>query len=233
LSPKQAIALQTRLASQVSRVASPTAYRWIAGLDAAFTPDGRSCIAAVVLWDLRERKVAEQYTARRRLTFPYVPGLLSFRETPALLLALRKLKRPPDVLMCDGQGYAHPRRFGLACHIGVLTHLPSIGCAKTRLIGSHEEVPNARGLSVPLWEGEEQVGSVLRTQNGVRPLYLSIGHRMDLSTACRIVLDCAGRYRLPEPTRLADQWVSRARKQPAVSVASDPSTDRQRSAPKG
>lgn len=213
LSPKQAVALQTRLASQVSRQAAATSYRLIAGLDAAFSVDGRYCLAAVVLWDLRDREMVEQHTATRRLTFPYVPGLLSFRETPALLMALRKLKRSPDVLICDGQGYAHPRRFGLACHLGVLTHIPSIGCGKTRLIGSHEPVPARREASVPLWDHEEQIGTVLRTRNGVRPLYLSIGHRMDLPTACRLVLECAGRYRLPEPTRLADHIVSRVRKE--------------------
>jgi deoxyribonuclease V len=181
-------------------------------LDAAFSRDGRYCLAAAVLWDLVDLVVVERRVATRRLGFPYVPGLLSFREAPALLAALRKLQRAPDVLMCDGQGLAHPRRFGIACHVGLICQRPAIGCAKSLLVGEHDVLPAERGARVPLRHRGESVGTVLRTQSGIKPVYVSVGHRMDLATAERLVLACAVRYRLPEPTRLADQWVAQAKK---------------------
>jgi deoxyribonuclease V len=147
------------------------------------------------------------------LTFPYVPGLLSFREVPGLLAGLRKLRRPPDLLMCDGQGRAHPRRFGLACHVGVICNLPTIGCAKSRLLGTHEAVAARRGSRAALRDGDEIIGEVLRTQNGVKPLYVSVGHRVSPDQARQIVLKCSTRHRLPEPTRLADRRVARARRE--------------------
>jgi deoxyribonuclease V len=186
--------------------------RFIAGLDAAFSRDGLECLGAVVLWDMSDRRVVEQHVGRRLLRFPYVPGLLSFREAPALLAALRRLRTTPDLLMCDGQGLAHPRRFGIACHLGVLCDLPAVGCAKSRLVGQHEEPPQPRGASVPLRQHDEILGVVLRTQSGVRPVYVSVGHRIDLAGAQRIVLTCAVRYRLPEPTRLADHLAARAKR---------------------
>jgi deoxyribonuclease V len=137
-----------------------------------------------------------------------VPGLLSFRETPAVLEALGRLSERPDLLLCDGQGYAHPRRFGLACHLGVLTGLPSIGVAKSRLIGTHGALPKEKGAWVPLLDGDEAVGAVLRTRDGVAPLYVSIGHRVSLPTAIRWVLACTTRYRLPETTRQAHRLAS-------------------------
>lgn len=212
LSPKQAIAVQKRLASQVVQRPPPTAPRYIAGLDAAFSADGRTCLAAVVLWDVIERRVVEERTAARPLRFPYVPGLLSFREAPALLAALRKLERAPDLLMCDGQGLAHPRRFGIACHLGVICHLPSIGCAKSLLVGEHDLPARARGSCAPLVHRGEAVGEVVRTQDGVRPVFVSVGHLVDLAGARRLVLECAIRYRLPEPTRLADKLVGRLKR---------------------
>lgn len=208
LSPRQAIAVQREMASRVSQSPPGCVVNLIAGLDAAFSPDGRQCLSAVVLWDMRLRKVVEQHTARRPLTFPYIPGLLSFREIPALLAALRKLEQRPDALMCDGQGLAHPRRFGIACHLGVICNLPALGCAKSRLIGTHEEPAQQRSSCAALEDKGQVIGSVLRTQTSVKPVFVSIGHRMDLATAERIVLDCAIRYRLPEPTRLADRSVA-------------------------
>lgn len=184
----------------------------MAGLDAAFSTDGRHCIAGVVLWDSNDHKVVEEHVALRPLVFPYIPGLLSFREVPALLAALRKLRRPPDLLMCDGQGFAHPRRFGIACHVGVICDLPSIGCAKSRLVGTHEEVPSKRGSHVPLLDRDELVGEVVRTQAGINPLFVSIGHQVSLTQARKFVMDCATRFRLPEPTRLADRLVARAKR---------------------
>jgi deoxyribonuclease V len=215
LTTRQAIALQKQLATQVVQTPGDLEIRWVAGLDAAFSPDGRYCLAGVVLWDVREKMVRETHAASRRVWFPYIPGLLSFRETPALLAALRKLKTVPDVLMCDGQGLAHPRRFGLACHIGILCDLPALGCAKSRLIGTHQEPDSPRGAREPLTDKGEIIGTVLRTQQGLKPVYVSIGHRLSLDLAEHIVLDCTLRYRLPEPTRLADQLVARAKRQGA------------------
>ncbi len=207
LTPRQAIALQKRFASRITQTAPTNVLRFAAGLDAAFSDDRQYCLSAVVLWDIQERRVVEQCTASRRLSFPYIPGLLSFRETPALLAAMRKLKQAPDVLICDAQGLAHPRRFGLACHVGVLCDLPCIGCAKSRLIGTHTEPASERGATAALMDHEQMIGEVLRTQTNSRPVFLSIGHKMDLPTAERLVLTCAIKYRLPEPTRLADQLV--------------------------
>jgi deoxyribonuclease V len=146
------------------------------------------------------------------LTFPYVPGLLSFREAPALLAALRKLKRTPNALMCDGQGLAHPRRLGIASHIGIICGLPTIGCAKSRLCGEETMPARQRGSWTSLVDGDEEIGAVLRTQEGVNPLYVSVGHLCDLPTARQLVLHCATRYRLPEPTRLADRLVAAAKR---------------------
>jgi deoxyribonuclease V len=136
--------------------------------------------------------------------FPYVPGLLSFREIPAILKALEQLKQIPDVLICDGQGLAHPRRLGIACHLGVLTGVPSIGVAKKRLIGEHEAVPDQRGAWVSLYDQGEVIGAVLRTRQGVKPVFVSIGHKVDLPFAIDLVMACTTRYRLPETTRWAD-----------------------------
>lgn len=212
LSPRRAVEVQRALAGRVVRFRGRCGpLQLVAGLDAAFSRDGRECVAAAVLWDVIAQRVEEQHVAARRVWFPYVPGLLSFREGPALLAALRKLKRVPEVLMCDGQGLAHPRRFGLACHLGVITDLPAIGCAKSRLLGWAEELGAARGANAPLVHEGEVVGLVLRTRTGVKPVYVSIGHRTDLASAAEVVLACAVRHRLPEPTRLADRLVAAAK----------------------
>jgi deoxyribonuclease V len=183
----------------------------VAGTDCAVSRDGRACFAAVVSYDLRRGDVVEQQVARTPLRFPYVPGLLSFRETPALLAALRKLRQVPDVLLCDAHGLAHPRRFGLACHLGVIAGLSTVGCAKSRLVGRHTEPGVRRGCRRTLIDRGERVGSVIRTRDGVKPLYVSIGHGIDLALAERVVLACSVRYRLPEPQRLAHSLAARAR----------------------
>jgi deoxyribonuclease V len=185
--------------------------RFLAGVDIAISPSKEECIGAVVLWDALLEIVLEEHVVRRPLGFPYVPGLLSFREAPAALAALRRLRQEPDVLLCDGQGYAHPRRFGLACHIGVLTDRPTIGCAKSVLVGGYENPGTTRGAASPLIHGHERVGTVLRTQNHIRPVFVSVGHRISLASAVGIVLRAAVRYRLPEPTRLADRLVAQAK----------------------
>jgi deoxyribonuclease V len=208
VSPPRAIEIQRSLAGRIRRVKPTEPLRRIAGIDVAFTRDGRTCLAAAVVWDAGKRQVVEQRIAARPLSFPYVPGLLSFREAPAVLAALRKLTTTPDALMCDGQGFAHPRRFGLACHVGLIVDLPNIGCAKSRLCGEHRLPGRRRGSKAPLRHEGEVIGTVLRTRDGVRPVYVSIGHRVDLATAERLVLACAVRYRLPEPTRRADRLVA-------------------------
>jgi deoxyribonuclease V len=208
VTPAEAIRIQKRLAGNVRELAPKKPLRFIAGVDLAFTRDGRHCLAGVVLWDLEDALVVEERVGTAPLTFPYVPGLLSFRESPAVLAALRKLRQTPDCIMCDGHGFAHPRRFGLACHVGVLCDVPTIGCAKSRLIGDHRAPGSKRGSRADLTDAGEVIGTVLRTRDGVRPVFVSIGHRMDLRTAERVVLDCAIRYRLPEPTRRADRLVA-------------------------
>ena len=213
VSPRAAAAIQRELAERVERE-TPAGFDpvVVAGLDAAFPTGGRECVAAAVAWSVGERRVLEERVVRRPLTFPYVPGLLSFREAPAVLAALSELKTPVDALLCDGHGLAHPRRFGLACHLGVLTGIPAIGCAKSILVGEHSEIGLARGSRAPLLHRGERVGTVLRTRDRVRPVFVSIGHRVDLETAEALVLDCAIGFRLPEPVRQADRLVSQARK---------------------
>ncbi len=182
--------------------------RRVAGIDVGFEQGGTVSRAAVVVLEFPSLRLLEPAVARRPTSFPYVPGLLSFREIPAVLEALGQLSAPPDLLLCDGQGYAHPRRFGLACHLGVLTGLPSIGVAKSRLIGRYGPVPSHKGAWVPLRDGDETIGAVLRTRTGVAPLYVSIGHRVTLPTAIHWVLACTTRYRLPETTRQAHRLAS-------------------------
>jgi deoxyribonuclease V len=212
VTPRQAIAIQKQLASRVVKSRPRKAIRFVAGADAAFPKGGKQVVAAVVLWDLEQRIVLEEHVAVRKLTFPYVPGLLSFREAPAVLAALRKLRQNPDCLMMDGHGLAHPRRFGIACHVGVICRTPTIGCAKSRLTGFHDEPDLARGSWTPLEDHAVTLGTVLRTRDGVKPVFVSVGHRIDLGTAEQVVLDCAVRYRLPEPTRLADRLVAAAKR---------------------
>jgi deoxyribonuclease V len=182
--------------------AGPAAVRTVAGLDVAYADD-RLAAAAVVL-DAESLDVIEEATVLDRPGFPYVPGLFAFRELPALVGALRRLNVTPDLLVCDGHGLAHPKRFGLACHLGVLTGLPSIGVGKTRLVGSCDEPGGDRGAWSAVSDEGEVVGRALRTQTGVRPVFVSVGHRADLDTACALTLRLAPHYRLPETTRRAD-----------------------------
>jgi len=204
ISVAEARALQERLRIDVVTRDGLGPVRTVAGLDCAFKEGGRLTRAAVALLSFPELDLIEYAIAERPTDFPYVPGLLSFREVPTLLMALGKLRRRPDLLLCDGQGYAHPRRFGLACHLGVASGLPSIGVAKSRLTGRHREPGRKAGSRAPLMDGDEVIGTVLRTRAGVKPLYVSIGHRVGLDTAVGYVVDCCRGYRLPETTRWAD-----------------------------
>ena len=216
LSPKQAIALQKELASKIERrdrlpPGGRRALKHIAGLDVAFEDGGKVTRGAAVVLRMSDLEPVASAVARRPTVFPYIPGLLSFREVPVLLDALAMLDTAPDILMCDGYGIAHPRRFGIACHLGLLTDLPTIGVGKSRLTGSHEEPGLEKGDWTPLFDRpkgggrEERLGAVLRTRAGVKPVYVSTGHRVSLKTALAVTLRCTTRYRLPEPVRLADK----------------------------
>jgi len=209
LTPKQAIALQRKLAADVRLRPAPVP-GIVAGLDCGFLHD--RILAAAVVWDVAAGEVLEQRTTSAPLTFPYVPGLLSFREVPVLLKLLRRLDTPLQGILCDGQGIAHPRRLGLASHLGLIVGLPTVGCAKSRLCGTHGEVPLERGAAVPLMDGPERIGTVLCTRDGVRPLYVSPGHLIDHASSVRWLLAMGRGFRLPEPTRLADRLVARAKR---------------------
>ncbi len=167
-------------------------------------------VAAAVVLDVADGSRLAEQVARVEVGFPYLPGLLSFRELPPLVAALHGLSVEPDVIVCDGHGYAHPERFGLACHLGVLASVPTIGCAKTSFVGTYAEPEMERGSRSPVVDGGELVGYALRTRDGVKPVFVSPGHRVDFDQACETVLALAGRYRLPETTRAADQLVRAA-----------------------
>ncbi|WP_410609964.1 endonuclease V [Amycolatopsis sp. lyj-109] len=206
---EEALAVQDRLRGRVDLTDDcPELPPTVTGLDVAYDDTG-GIVAAVVTLETAGLTVVEERTHRARATFPYEPGLFAFRELPPLLAALERLDRTPDVLVCDGHGLAHPRRFGLACHLGVLTGRPAFGVGKTRFVGTHGSPEAARGSSVPLVDAGEVVGAVLRTRDGVKPVYVSAGHRIDLAHACRLTLALTPRYRLPETTRHADR-LSRA-----------------------
>jgi len=201
LSPEEAIALQKQLAAQVIRAAQLGPVKTVAGIDASYK-EGLAQ-AAVVILAYPELELIEYAVARRPVSFPYVPGLLSFREAPAVLDALEKLSARPDLLIFDGQGIAHPRRLGIASHLGLLVDLPAIGCAKSRLTGRYTEPGPKRGDFSPLIDRGETVGAALRTRPKTKPLFVSIGHRVDLPASIDYVLNCCRRYRLPETTRWA------------------------------
>ena len=205
LSTSEAVALQKRLATEVIREDRLGSVRRVAGVDVGYGKRGGDARAAVVVLDLADLTVLESVTATRAVAFPYVPGLLSFREAPVAIEALGKLLIRPDLLLCDGQGIAHPRRLGIASHLGLLLDIPSIGVAKSRLIGTHEDPGPRRGDWAPLVNKGEVIGAVLRTRPGTKPIYVSIGHRICLDTAVSCVMRCTTRFRLPETTRAADR----------------------------
>lgn len=208
LAPAEAVVLQRQLRTRLILTDQLGAVRRVAGVDVGFEADGTVTRAAVAVLRYPELDVVETAVARRPTAFPYIPGLLSFRELPAVLEALEQLRVAPDLLLCDGQGIAHPRRLGIASHLGLLVDIPSIGVAKTRLYGHHAAVPEARGAWTPLQADGEVIGAVLRTRPGVRPLYVSTGHRVGLTTAIAYVMHCCTRYRLPETTRHAHRLAS-------------------------
>ena len=223
LSYSQARDCQKTLASKVQLVPLKKQPKLIAGIDCAFSKDGKKIIAAVVVLKLPNFTPVETTTAWRKVTFPYIPGLLSFREAPVCIAAVKKLKTKPDVFIIDGQGIAHPRRLGLAAHLGLFFDKPTIGCAKSRLTGRFEEPPLEKGSYSLLRDvknksshesratSDETIGAVVRTRSDTKPVFVSVGNKCLLKDAIKITLACAVKYRLPEPTRLAHQLVSKLR----------------------
>ncbi len=200
-----AAALQLALRDRIVARDDFGAPETVAGVDVAWDRSGRRGWAATAVWRLADLRPIAAALAEAVTDFPYVPGLLAWRELPAMLAALASLDRPPDLILCDGHGMAHPRRFGLACHLGLATGLPTIGVAKALLVGEHTGPGAARGDWTPLRAGDEIVGAALRTQPRARPVYVSIGHRISLASCIALVLHCAPRFRLPEPLRAAHQ----------------------------
>jgi len=205
--------LQEELASQVRVVKLARLIRLVAGADVALHRKSHLFFATVVVLTYPDLDVVEQVTARQRSDFPYIPGLLSFREAPVLLKAFARLRHEPDAVIFDGQGLAHPRRLGLASHMGLWLGRPTVGCAKSRLIGEYDEPGRSKGEWTPLTDGGDQIGVVLRTRTDVKPVFVSPGHLIDFEGARRLVLECTSRYRLPEPTRLADIAVGEAKRE--------------------
>ncbi|MEM9990758.1 MAG: deoxyribonuclease V, partial [Bacteroidota bacterium] len=189
----------------------PDVVKYIGGCDVAYDEPANTMIGAVVVLDAATLEVLETAHHKMEITFPYVPGLFSFREIPSIVAAFQKLKTAPDVMVCDAHGIAHPRGVGMAAHLGVQLGIPTIGCAKKRLIGNYkpEQLAEQRGSQQQLFVEEEQVGVALRTQNGIKPMFVSIGHKIDITTATKLVLELCPAYRLPETTRQADQLVNR------------------------
>lgn len=208
LTPQQAIALQEELRVQIVTTDRFGPIRTIAGVDVGFEEQGKVTRAAVAVLEFPSLSIVASAIARQPTRLPYIPGLLSFREVPAVLEALNQLAQPPDMLFCDGQGYAHPRRFGIACHLGLLTGIPSIGIGKKRLVGTHKEVGLERGAYQYLHHQQEIIGVVLRSRTGVKPIYVSSGHCVALDSAVQWVEATTPRYRLPEPIRAAHKLAS-------------------------
>lgn len=209
LSPQQAIELQKQFAYEVIREDKFDApVKTVAGIDLGYDLNTNKSRAVVVVLKFPELELIESAEAIMPIQFPYVPGLLSFRETPVAIKALEKLNNAPDLILCDGQGIAHPRRFGIACHIGLIADVPSIGVAKSLLVGKYDALGEERGSVAPLVHRREEIGAVLRTRDKVQPVYVSVGHRISLESAIEYVLRCTPKYRLPETTRLADRMAS-------------------------
>lgn len=204
--------LQERLRERVVLEDRFGAIRFVAGADLAFDPETQVAFAGVIVYRFPGLEEVERRMARRKLRFPYVPGLLSFREGPVLLSAFSRLRTEPDLILIDGHGRAHPRLFGIACHLGVLFNKPTIGCAKSLLVGEHDVPGSREGAATPLVFRGERVGMALRTRKNVKPLYVTPGHRVSLESAVRLVLACLDGFRIPKPTREADHYVRELRR---------------------
>nr|WP_290227581.1 deoxyribonuclease V [Trichocoleus desertorum] len=205
---EQATVIQQQLRGEIIMTDQLGTVQRVAGVDVGFEAEGTITRAAIAVLSFPELQLVEQAIARRPTTFPYIPGFLSFREIPAVLDALEQITTTPDLLLCDGHGIAHPRRMGIAAHIGLLVDLPAIGVGKSLLVGKHDEVPNERGAWQPLQHRGETIGAVLRTRMNTKPLYISLGHRISLPSAIDYVMRCTPKYRLPETTRHAHKLAS-------------------------
>ena len=214
VTPKEAAAIQLELRTRLTAHKDFGTIRTVAGADIALEARGKEVkgYAGVIVYSFPELQEIERQSAERQLEFPYVPGLLAFREGPALLDAFARLRAEPDLLLFDAHGYSHPRRFGLACHLSVVLDKPGIGVAKSLLVGHYEEPPAAAGSWTPLVDSEETIGAVLRTRESVQPVFISIGHRVDLEAAVELALACADGYRVPRPTREADHFVGQLKR---------------------
>ncbi len=211
ISPREAVALQKEWREQVKIAPLEIAPKTIAGADISFNKFSDVVYAGIVVLSFPSLEVIEEAGVETRTTFPYIPGLLSFRELPALLEAWEKLATKPDVLVLDGHGIAHPRRFGIACHAGTTLDVPTLGCGKSVLVGKFDLPDETRGSSSPMIDKSETIGAALRTKNRVSPVYVSPGHKMDLGSTVDLMLACDGGYRVPEPTRRAHLFVNRLR----------------------
>ncbi|WP_028590069.1 deoxyribonuclease V [Paenibacillus massiliensis] len=205
----QSIEIQQELAKKVIQTDQLSGIYYIAGVDVAYHKSSDQLVAAVVILEKDSLECIETSVIEDTAQFPYIPGLFSFRELPPIIKAFEKIQHTPQLIVCDGQGVAHPRRCGLASHLGVLFDVPTIGCGKTRLWGEYSEPDIWRGSTAPLIDDDEVIGNVLRTQDKVNPVFISVGHRISLDTACQWILDLAPKYRLPETTRQADQLVKK------------------------
>lgn len=212
VTPREAMRLQQEWRTRVEVKDRYGPLRYVAGADMAFDPETEVAFAGVIVYRLPELQEVERRMARRKLRFPYVPGLLSFREGPVLLAAFAKLRTQPNVILVDGHGLAHPRRFGIACHLGLLLDCPTIGCGKSILVGEVGELGTRAIDTAPLVDKGEEVGRALRTRVGVKPIYVTVGHRVSLDAAVQIVGQCLDGYRIPKPTREADHWVGELRR---------------------
>jgi len=208
LSTSEAAALQRELRARVSVGDDFGEIRRVAGGDLAFDVVGKLAYAAVIVFSFPDLHEIERSCLVRPVEFPYIPGLLAFREAPALFDAVAGLHCRPDLLLVDGHGLAHPRRCGLASHLGLALDIPSIGCAKSIYVGRHARLAVARGSTAPLLDADEEIGAAVRTRDGVAPVFVSVGHRVSLPSAIRLVLACSDGFRIPRPTRLADHLVA-------------------------
>jgi len=209
LTYEQARLLQDKLAFQLKFTPVAKTPKIVAGIDCAFSKDGNRIGGVVIVMSYPELEVIETQSATTEVTYPYIPGLLSFREAPVCIKAVEKLENVPDVFLVDGQGIAHHRKLGIAAHLGLFFDKPTIGCAKSRLVGEYEEPKKEKGNFTPLLYKGDQIGAVVRTRTNVKPLFISVGHKCDLNFAIEMTLACAKKYRLPEPTRLAHQAVTK------------------------
>ncbi|KID58500.1 endonuclease V [Pseudoalteromonas luteoviolacea] len=209
---EDALQIQTSLANTVVMTDQFNEIDTIAGVDVAYDEDNNQVVGAVVLLDAKTLQVIESCSVVETISFPYIPGLFSFREIPPLINAIKKLSMMPDLIVCDGQGIAHPKRFGMASHLGVLLDIPTIGCGKTKLIGEYDMPNPCKGSTSDLMHDETLIGKVLRTQKDIKPVFVSVGHKISIETAVQWIEKLTPKFRLPETTRQADQLVNRSLK---------------------